>query len=372
MPLDIQIPYKGSDYLFQGISSGASGLAAGAEAAAKQYKQIQAAGKSADYAVKAAPEALMQMGITPEQWGTLGARDKAAAMQGFMQKMTMDKMQADNAEMMAHAQEYRQKAASQQTQDRATEALPRVMQSILERRKTMAGPGPGPDVDPGGEMDPNAIMSGAGPTSQAPGGPMKPEELMQAISEMGATNPKVAAALINKFMPMLTGTGEDQPAGWKSPAGNDYVRFKNTFLRDPRSDPSQMLARPVTDENGNVIAHALTDGKGKTTFVKPDRSDLTAADKAKLRLGYDKLHLDLLQAKRFAGPEPESQALYDKAIAENQSLLEGLRNNSSAAVAAPAANILELPKDVKQLKKGQVYKTGKGPAVWNGQAFEKQ
>lgn len=52
--------------------------------AAEQYKQVSAGGKAADFFVKANPDALHSLGILPEQWDTLGARDKSAAVTGLI------------------------------------------------------------------------------------------------------------------------------------------------------------------------------------------------------------------------------------------------------------------------------------------------
>lgn len=265
MPLDIQIPYKGSDYLFQGISSGASGLASGAEAAIKKYKQIQDAGKAADYFMKAGgDEMYQQAGMHPEEFKTLGARDKAAVVQGIMEQGTAKKLQAQMQDMQAQAEERRQMGLARQQQmqlqQEEAEGMPRLAEAIMAGRAAQGG-GTDPTADPGGEM-PTGAGGGAPPRT----GNFSPEEIMAGIQSMGKTNPKLAATLSRTLIPKLMNPENGGPQSWTSPTGHPYVWMNKTLMPDrDQFDPSQMM--------GSVPAgyEAVQTGKDHMSLVKTQK-----------------------------------------------------------------------------------------------------
>lgn len=279
MGLEIQIPYKGSDYLFQGISQGASNLAAGGEAAIKKYRQIQDAGKAADYFMKAGGDDMYaQAGMHPEQWKTLGPRDKAAVVQGIMEQGTQKKLQAQLEEMHALAQERQQK--TQLSQDEA-DAWPALAQAIMAGRQTASGPmadgGPSAGMTPQPMMDAGpGAQPGPGPgpdpsTGTMPmGGNFSPEEIMAGMAKMGKTSPRLAAALSRTLIPKLMEGSTSGPQSWKSPTGNPYVWMGHNLMPDKTQfDPSEMM--------GNVPSgyQVMPDGKGGMR-VLPEKKPVDA------------------------------------------------------------------------------------------------
>lgn len=66
---------------------GVTTFARGLEKFIGEQKQLNAAGKSADFFAQASPDFLAEIGQTPESWKNLGAKDKVAAHAGFMKAL---------------------------------------------------------------------------------------------------------------------------------------------------------------------------------------------------------------------------------------------------------------------------------------------
>lgn len=108
-------PYRGDRYLFEGIASAGAGVSRGLQQAfdrmeqqKEEEKRLTSIGKAADAFATAAPDFLNTIGHTPESWKNVGAREKAAAMEGFVQSKSI---QALTQRIAAQQQAMEQEAA---------------------------------------------------------------------------------------------------------------------------------------------------------------------------------------------------------------------------------------------------------------------
>lgn len=249
MPLDIQIPYRGDQYLFQGISGGAAGAAAGIDHAIKRHKQVQDAGKAADYFMKAGGDEMYQaLGIHPEQWKTLGSMDKMQAVEGLLKARAVKEHEEQTAAM---TEERRARAAQLKfsTEEREAEAgaFPEFMRRLMELQGTSTGTNAPTDpqasgmITETGGMPEQASEAAAIMRSKPDGAMFSPENLVKAASGMGQTNPRMAAVMMRQIMPQLIGNTET-PRPWMSPEGNPYVTYHHTMMPDKEQfDPSTLM-----------------------------------------------------------------------------------------------------------------------------------
>lgn len=211
------------------LAGGISSFGKDAGEAITQYKQLQAAGKAADYFRKSMDDP-SQMGITDAEWQTLGARDKAAAAQGFMQKQTAQQEQAK-------ADEARARARFMQQQADEGDAMGAIAPAALNWQQQNPGKQPGP------------------------------ADIMGWMKDTGPMNPKVQATLMRSIIPKIMAGGDptdNAPVPYDSPQGNHYIRFGKTFL--PDRAPAE--ADAATPPEGYA---AVSDGKGGVKYLKqPD------------------------------------------------------------------------------------------------------
>jgi hypothetical protein len=154
----------------------------------------------------------------------------------------------------AQAQEREAKARLMMMQQDEAQAWP----EFAKRLMGGGAPGAGPGAD---LMSPGAGAGGVGPTSGT-GNTFSPENIMRAMSEMGATSPRLSSALARTLVPQLMqgGTG---PQSWKSPEGNPYVFMNHTLMADrPPLDINAMMG---TAPEGYGVVQT---GPGKAQVVK--------------------------------------------------------------------------------------------------------
>lgn len=122
MPLSIQVPYRGDQYLFQGIAGAGAAIGQAGQALGERLQKKKDLAKAADYTVKAGGDGMLQqMGIHPGEWDTLSADDKIGAVHGmmasqanqeFVQKLKGQQAQSDL--MQQQIAQYKQRAAEAQ------------------------------------------------------------------------------------------------------------------------------------------------------------------------------------------------------------------------------------------------------------------
>lgn len=247
--------------------------------AADQYKQIAAGGKAADYFVKANPGALNQLGVLPEQWDTLGAREKSAAVTGLIKGQ-------GNQELMDKLAE-----AAQQQKARAN------FQTFVQQN---------PDATP-------EQMLRAGATAGLP---------MDDLARLGQAF-GVARSAHEPFFKNTDQMAQDipgVPGAKRVILGGNESQIVRTNTEAPEAPPGYAMA---------------SDGKGGWKPVKIDAGKLTDAERAKLTATYEKNIDSLLSGYSFAKGDPEMESMFKERIAAHKQAIKDLSVGAPAA-AAPA------------------------------------
>lgn len=254
MPLSIQIPYRGSDYLFQGIAGAGQSLGAGAEQAIAQYKQLQDAGKASDSFYRALGESAPSVtGIPKEQWTTLGARDKASAMVGIIKAQGAREMMNQLAQQTAALKQ-------QEEQSRAEDAL----SQALSRTR--------------GQALASTLAQGGGPVEPPP---VDSQQLLNTVlSTPGAVNTRTGSALLLKALEqqnMEPPFFQPNQSNFNLPGVQGFIRVPtgpktSVILAQPGSEAN---ALPIVGPNGENLGFGLANRGGVTPLPQ---TGLTAKD----------------------------------------------------------------------------------------------
>jgi hypothetical protein len=352
MPYNPQAVDQRGNFIMQGNEmSHTNALALGSwlENFLNQQKQINNAGKSADYFVKSNQNGdgsnpiLEEMGIHQDEWANLGARDKSAAVQGLLQSRAAKQQAAD---IQAQTDLRNAQAAKAQTDAAAEGALGPIMQRATE---LMRG-GSAPAQLPLGAADWGALLGGQGPRAfvQTPGtataGMALPQALLQAIGESKAMNPRVQGALISKILPQMI-----QNAGGEG---------DSTPIEMTMSDGTKVLYQPHT--------------KNPAMFSPSSKAEATAAAQQAVLQTKADLHQKLI-ANGFT-PAKNAQTgediadVYTDATGKTVDLRSGITKLTGQPPNAPAP----VPKNKADLKKGQDYQLAQGVYTWDGSQFTKK
>lgn len=308
----------------------------------QREKQINDAGKSADFFVKANPQALDEMGMHEDQWKNLGARDKMNAVQGYVSgKATQRATQEANAQVQLRTAE----AAKAQNEVDANSGFPDFARFLNEE---MSG---APTWPPPGQADWNGFLQGKGPvqmpgtatgTAQPGTPPPMSQAVLRALARVQSLNPRTAAAIASKVLPaMVQNTMEDNPVTFtQDPKTGKRFASKGKVLMDSGVDPeiaAQALsggAVPMKDEAGNVISYNMPIGGGK--FKPQAVKDLTEAQKQNLILQHQKEQDSLLGQLQLSGGNTNTMAAINDRIGQHQSAIDVLKSKGKA-LSAPTA-----------------------------------
>jgi hypothetical protein len=232
-----------------------------------QQKQINNAGKSADYYVKANPKALDTMGIHPEEWSNLGAKDKALAVQTMMQTQAQQAQQAKVENMQAATQLNQARTKEMTSQAAAGDVFKTAVQ-----RATQPNAG-------AGELNANDLFQQlADPRlknamrSLAMGRTVGPEELANMGIEAGVDPQKVGVladslARIRRYG--NEGDGNLSTTFSKAPSGQWFAERGRQLLPagvDAEMARAAAVPQPQHDDTGNLIGWTETDVKGRSSF----------------------------------------------------------------------------------------------------------
>lgn len=248
MALNIQIPYRGDAYLYQGISQAGQGLGEAIQTFGQNLKKAKAYRAMAVDALGMEPDRVDKMSL-PELEGHFQAQAVKNAME--QTKSLVQERQAKAAQLMMQQEE--------------AAAWPQLMQHLqAQGGEGAAGPNPAELMSPG------ASAAGAGPEGgarPAGAGPFGQANLLQAMAGMGRTNPRLAAALARNIIPQLMQGGATGPQSFKSPEGNPYVWMGHTILPDRATmDPSSLMG-------GAPEGYAaVPTGNNKVQYLKTDKA----------------------------------------------------------------------------------------------------
>lgn len=376
MPLSIQIPYRGDEYLFQGISGAGHNIGEGITQMSANLKKLKAYRAMATDALEMDPDQVDKMSL-PE-------------LEGHFQSVAL-KNQMEQTRALAD--ERRARAADYQMRADEAQAWPQLMQEMMGGNQP-AQPGPaqptpnlmGPDDS---TPDFNAMMT---PPQSAD--PFSRENMVRAMGHMGATNPRLATALAREIIPKMMGSAEsqDHPASWLSPGGNPYVFYHGQFRPDTATGAN---AEPIYDLQGNVLGYQT--GKGgvvKPEAAKPlpptfhstlDKITETISDAQSKLEADDSSFADPKTAatvkasakRRLSAAQSQAKSVIDRyhtgkylSDDERDQMYQdlGLTGAPAAAAAGPETG-LPVPKTKAEMETGKLYQTGKGLATWDGKQF---
>jgi hypothetical protein len=302
MPYAPGTEYRGDQYVFQGGQHMADAVSGWLENFLNQQKQVTAAGKSADYFVKANPDSLGQMGIHEEEWANLGAREKANAVNGFVQGQASKNAAA---ELQAKMQLQQAQAAKAQEDADAAQGMPQFAEA-LNQEMTQAPQSAPPGIDlnsfnPGQQA---MNLAGGQPVQTSAPPPTMTGAVMRALARVRAMNPRLAAAVASKVLPnLLQNAGSDgnaTPAEKKMTDGSIVFYqpgTKNPLVVSPNSkseataaaqqavlqtkaDLHQKLldagfAPAKNGKTGEVIPDVYVDAQGKPLDLRPGVTKMT-------------------------------------------------------------------------------------------------
>lgn len=275
----------------------------------ERQKAINNAGKAADYAVKANPQMLTDMGIHPDAWQNFAPQDKADAVSGYTKAQGVK----EAAQVIADQQAQMQAAAAKmQEQKDADEGIGKLGQALGDRL----------------EQDPET--------------PLGIGDLFKAFQGV-KLNPRVQAATMKAVMPGLLQSfqadGGENPlqVDTNSVPGATIVSRKrgNQFQVVPNPPDLSAGAAAVNDKDGNLLGYNVPTGKGKFQF-QPVKT-MTDGQKQTVILGHEKAIDSLLQQLPFASGQTNVLEAINEQVGQHRAAIAQLSGGEKAkAAAAPA------------------------------------
>lgn len=256
-------------------TSGAGGWKDFADVAEK-FKKQQDMGKAADYAVKANPDILSKLNIHPDQWKTLGAREKSAALGGYMEAQATQGVLQKFAETAQQMKAREQEMGMRQQDIESTEAFGKTMseaQGAGERPMTMqdfaaaAARNPKAWTAPAARPLISEMTQASDPSVQfgRETERMRAEAYREQVQNMGKQSEKPNKR--SKAVPVMDKYGE--------PTGQYIQQFE--------SDDPEEVAAWIEKQNKNSGAGGTTGGKPLPADLAKDFLKQAGGDKAKAR-----------------------------------------------------------------------------------------
>lgn len=316
MPLQIApVPYRGDQYLAQGISSAGQNIAEGIEGMTKRLRQTKAMRTMA----------VDGMGMDPDKVDNMTPEQIQGIMQGMAVKNAQAEAQARRQMEQAHADyfhRFNQKAAAE---DRFSSAVNDYMQPPVPNTGNPLQQPPSGDIgrDMMNAPDPTGVMQ-----QMTQPRTLDPQTLMRLEAQAGTLDPDKAM----QYMKQLNeGPGADNPMVYDNTSvpnatvirrkkGNEFQVLRNNDGTAPDAPPGYQM---------------VGDGKGGWKAVKLNTGDLSAGDRTKYQAQYEKNIDSLIQSYSFAKGDPEMETLIKGRIAAHQKAIEDLQ--TPAAPAKPAA-----------------------------------
>lgn len=331
MPLQISpVPYRGDQYLFQGISSAGQGIAEGIEGMTKRLRQTKAMRTMA----------VDGMGMDPDKVDNMTPEQIQGIMQGMAVKNAQSEAQARVQMEKAHADYFQRFNQKQDAEGRFSDAVNQFMQP--QPAAPMAPGDQGPPAPPTmPKLDPQTLMR-----LEAQAGTLDPDKAMQYMKQMGggadADNPLI---FDNTSVPNATVV--------KTKKGNEFQVLRNNDGTPPDAPTGYQM---------------VGDGKGAWKAVKLNPADMTAGEKARLQMQHEKGIDDLAKSLPFASGDPEMMAILKGRMASHQTAINDLYGGKGAPATTPGTP-QPMPANKADLQSGTLYQTGKGPATWDGTQF---
>lgn len=333
MPLNIApVPYRGDQYLFQGISGAGQNIAEGIEGMTKRLRQTKAMRTMAVDGMGMDPDKVDNM--TPEQ------------IQGIMQGMAVKNAQKEAAARVemeqAHAQYFKRFNLKADAEGRFSDEVNQYMQ-----------PQPPAPMAPGDQ----------GPQQPAQMPNLDPQTLMRLEAKAGTLDPDKAM----QYMKQLQGGATQTPTMFdEDPVTGSRFARHNGSIMPSGMDPKMIAASgPQTSADDNFYF----DGKKWNTLKNKEMTD---ADKAKLMASreseIDKLVIAKQTSKANGTLAPEDLEEINGRIARHTKAIEALDTATPGQPAAAKQMTPDLAKQYLQKAGGDKNKA-RGLAKADGYTF---
>jgi hypothetical protein len=254
-----------------------------AEAASDEYKRLKDAGRAADFFMKSlGDEGWKQLGMPPEQFDTMGARDKSRAVAGLLKAQAVREVM-EGLTIKREEANRRESTWQQEQADRGRmQAFNRNVQDFMQ---PVAGTGPlfGALADP-------ALQQLMGP--QTPTG----QDLMGLAAKAGVLEPRTAMSWAENQVDW----GNKRPREFSTANGLRLVYGAGGQFQ---FDPSQFLEGglqqiPVMDESGEVVGHRVRTGATSTAPMPKPKGARVLPESFFSR--YQELQQDLRDLERMS------------------------------------------------------------------------
>jgi len=285
MPLQISpVPYRGDQYLFQGISGAGQSLGEGIEQMMTRLKQAKAMRTMA----------VDGLGMDPDAVDKMSAGEVQGHLQGAALKNQQAEAQARRLMETAHANFFNRYNQKGEADDRFSAAVDQYMQPQPMPPGAQGPPAPPPTLDP------QTLMR-----LEAKSGTLDPEKAMQYMKELqgGQDNPLT-----------IDTTSIPDATVVKTKRGNEFQVLRNNNGPAPDAPPGYQM---------------VGDGKGSWKAVKINTGDLSAADRAKFQAQYEKNIDSLIQSYSFAKGDPEMEGLIKERIQAHRAAIDELKQPGS-------------------------------------------
>lgn len=290
MPLQISpVPYRGDQYLFQGISGAGQSIGEGIEQMMQRLKQTKAMRTMA----------VDGLGMDPDAVDKMSAGEVSGHLQAAALKNQQAEAQARRMMETAHANYFNRYNQKADADDRFSSAVSKYMQPPPAMAPGDQGP---PQATP--QMDPQTLMR-----LEAQSGTLDPEKAMQYMKELGGAGTDNPMVYDTSSIPNATVV--------KTKKGNEFQVIRNNDGAAPEAPAGYQM---------------VGDGKGGWKPVKLNTGDLSASDRTKFQAQYEKNIDSLIQSYSFAKGDPEMEGLIKERI---QAHRQAINNLQPAAAGGP-------------------------------------
>lgn len=266
----------------------------------ERAKQESALAKSAEAFVKANPAVLQQMGMMPEQFANLGARDKAAAVEGVIKANHFKEF----AERLTALQQ--QNAALQQETESARQAAP----ALGEFARLLSTPAPlalapgaiGPD---GNYSLPGALSQTLRQYPQA-----DPRTMISALGQFAGTMPRPASPLdVLRAQTEMQGVANQARA--LDLQAERIELDRNPPVKPPEPPRVNIVRDPTTGEDRVSVTLSLDDAQ-RLGFSVPGLSSSQPATQGAATPAKAPAIGTIVRGYRYIGPDPALPSSWQK------------------------------------------------------------
>lgn len=204
---------------------------------------------------------------------SLGVDQLEGIMHGLAVNSAMSEAQARTGEQQAQTAWLNQRAAESSEEGNALSEFARNLAPALAGNGSFGGPAaPGLNLP---NTDLSAFSGFSAPAGGAPA-PASPTPdingaVLNAMANMGHTNPRMAGIVLGKLLPSIMGNASENltPGTFADPVTGAHFAYRGKQFLPAGFDPTITGAGkpvPQTDPDGNLLGYSITDMRGHSTF----------------------------------------------------------------------------------------------------------